>query len=118
MGTSLSALLACASVALGAAKPPAANPQFVVLKPGFGAEAHNDDLVRIRFSARRIDGKEVANSLRRGLDYSFVLGETGVDPIIEAVQPGMRVGCVWRVWLDAETSVDVTLIGVAAKDSG
>ena len=61
-------------------------------KVGDGSEAVVCARVRVHMQVWRIDGKMLADTSKRGLPYSFVLGEEGGDEFLNNSVLGMRVG--------------------------
>jgi len=93
-------------------------PAVEMLSVGDGLQVQNGDWVKIRFNAYTPGGKLIANSLYRGLDYTFVLGQEGSDSLLRTCSAGMHVGSRWRVHLDDSTDVVVWLVGATKGNSG
>lgn len=72
--------------------PPPAQPRFLDQVVGTGSPAAKGDVVVIHFLVTDTKGGTIADSQKRGLPYTFKLGEKGNDPLLELVVPGMRPG--------------------------
>lgn len=114
MGTTVACLAAVAALIPHPASMVNRSHAVNALPRAHGEAVEAGDIVRIRFRACRGDGREVANSLVRGLDYTFVLGEPGRDPVISAIQPGAKVGSRRRIELNVATTVWVTVVSASA----
>ena len=55
------------------------------------------ELVKVHFSVRNAQGKTIADTLRRGLPYRFLVGDTQVDPAIQRAVVGMVPGEMRRL---------------------
>jgi hypothetical protein len=78
-------------------EPPVAQPEMpsVLLrdaKVGDGPEALIGARVRVHMQVWRSDGKLLADTFKRGLPFSFVIGEEGGDEFLHCSVLGMRVG--------------------------
>jgi FKBP-type peptidyl-prolyl cis-trans isomerase len=62
------------------------------LIPGQGVAAKSGSQVAIQFSVSTLDGKTLANSATRGLEYRFVLGSEGADPVLSTAVRGLAPG--------------------------
>ena len=102
--------------AIGYAQPTkvARNPRrrvaAVELHLGSGEPAQLGDRVAIRFLAKRLDGKIVADSARRGMNFWFVVGQDGPSPLPSSAALGMRVGASRTARVDLDTVVEFTLV--------
>jgi FKBP-type peptidyl-prolyl cis-trans isomerase len=75
---------------------PSADPISVqILREGSGAAAQSGDLATVHFVVRTKDGKELANSFKRGMSYTVELGEPG--DFWTTVLEGLRVGGMSRL---------------------
>lgn len=78
--------------ALVAAVALAAPLRFETLAEGSGPAAKVGTRVTVHFVVTAPDGSVVADSERRGLPFTFVVGEAPTMPLWERVVPWMRVG--------------------------
>jgi len=69
-------------------------PPFVDNPTGTGEPAKDGAIVEIQFAVTKATGERLADSQKRGLPYTFKLGEPGNDPLLDRVVRGMRVGGV------------------------
>lgn len=75
---------------------------------GTGAVAGNGDVVSVHYVLREMGGKEIANSVLRGLPFSFVLDDKS---LLGDFVKGMHVGGLREVTLPAERLGMPELIG-------
>ncbi|HTQ08719.1 MAG TPA: FKBP-type peptidyl-prolyl cis-trans isomerase [Fimbriimonadaceae bacterium] len=61
---------------------------------GSGEPVTDGEIVVIQFLVEKSTGERIADSQKRGLPYTFKIGETGNDPLLDRVVKGMRVGGV------------------------
>jgi len=99
MQSDLIVAIGLAATALGAPIPLAvSNPEAIrveVLRAGNGVYAQAGDRVTVHFVVRTRDGKELANSFKRGMPFTFELGEP--SPFWETALDGVRVGGTSRL---------------------
>lgn len=62
--------------------------------PGIGEAVKTGDIVTIHFLVKKKGGQDVADSRKRGLPYSFKIGQPGNDPLLDLVVKGMKPGAV------------------------
>lgn len=72
------------------------------LKAGTGREVRDGDLVTIHVVAATLEGKEIANSEKRGLPLRFVLGNAETPAYLDLAVRGMSLGAERRVVLPPE----------------
>jgi peptidylprolyl isomerase len=60
---------------------------------GTGSGARDGDRITVDFTITTVDGKELANSQRRGLPFTLVLGDPNVSPFWWPALKGARKGC-------------------------
>ena len=70
-----------------------------LVRAGEGDTCKSGDLVTIDFCIQGADGKELANSEKRGICHSFVLFKSGGDDLLGAATVGARLGEVRQVVL-------------------
>jgi FKBP-type peptidyl-prolyl cis-trans isomerase len=69
-------------------------PKFTDNPSGYGSPSKKGDIVTIQFLVKRKGGPDLADSKKRGLPYTFKLGEPGNDPLLDLVVKGMKIGAV------------------------
>jgi len=75
-----------------------------VVRPGTGDPLRPGDRVTLNLSVRTQDGKEIANTRKRGLAYTLVIGEDDAKPFWRLVLAGIRSGEERLVRVDAEAA--------------
>ena len=70
-----------------------------ILRAGDGEVCKSGDLVTIDYCINGPDGKELANSEKRGICHSFILLKSGGDELLGAATVGARLGEVRQVVL-------------------
>lgn len=83
---------------------PDLSPTFIE-KPGNGIYAQSGDRVTIHFMVLDSNGKELANSERRGLSHTMDLFGSPSDPLLQAAALGAREGETRYLVLMAEDVV-------------
>ncbi len=65
---------------------------FVVMDAPFGSgsPARKGDRITINFAVKSLAGEDIADSDKRGLPYTFRIGDAGNDRLLEIVTQGMR----------------------------
>jgi FKBP-type peptidyl-prolyl cis-trans isomerase len=74
--------------------PQPTGPKFADNPKGYGNPSQSGDVVTIQFLVKRKNGPDLADSKKRGLPYTFKIGEPGNDPLLDLVVKGMKVGAV------------------------
>ncbi|MCX7799875.1 MAG: FKBP-type peptidyl-prolyl cis-trans isomerase [Fimbriimonadales bacterium] len=69
---------------------------------GSGPAAQAGDVVTVQIVAQTTDGRVLADTRRRGLAFTFLLGGGEVEPWMEAAVRGVRSGGVRRFLLSPE----------------
>lgn len=70
-----------------------------IVRSGEGEPCKSGDLVTVDYCILSADGKELANSEKRGICHTFVLLKSGGDDLLNAATLGARLGEVRRVVL-------------------
>jgi hypothetical protein len=70
-----------------------------VLRPGEGEPSKSGDIVTVDYCIQSADGKELANSMKRGISQTFVLLKSGGDGLLNVATLGAKVGEVRQVVL-------------------
>lgn len=84
------------AVALAVTAASALGPSVVIkeIVIGRGAVAQRGQIATLQFEVRDRNGKELANTWKRGLPYSFVIGEARAAPFWSFGLTNMKVGGV------------------------
>lgn len=67
------------------------------LERGSGIEAARGDRVTVHIQAETTDGREIADTVKRGLGFTFVIGRGDEMPFLSPGVAGMAVGGVRRI---------------------
>lgn len=105
MSWMLKDVLASLGMGLGLLGPVPQTPTLTIeeLVVGTGPSVTTGQRVTVHLQVSDQNGREYANTKKRGLPYSFVLSEGVMDPVSEWVS-GMKVGGQRRVSLSPEAS--------------
>jgi len=71
------------------------------IAPGQGTVVKAGSQVAIEFEVSTLDGKTLANSSTRGLEYRFVLGGEGSDPVLSTAVQGLAPGGERKIFTDS-----------------
>jgi FKBP-type peptidyl-prolyl cis-trans isomerase len=69
-------------------------PRFSDKPAGSGPPSKKGDIVTIQFLVTKKGGPDLADSKKRGLPYTFRIGDAGNDPLLDLVVKGMKIGAV------------------------
>ncbi|HXH61771.1 MAG TPA: FKBP-type peptidyl-prolyl cis-trans isomerase [Fimbriimonadaceae bacterium] len=62
------------------------------VQPGYGDPVLDEARITVEFVAKTAQGKVVADTARRGMPFTFLLGQDNVSPIWERAVSGLNVG--------------------------
>lgn len=74
--------------------------QYMVIEEGDGPQPTAEDVVRVHYSGRLVDGTEFDSSYKRGEPATFQVG--GVIPGWQEALKMMKVGSKWRLFIPPE----------------
>ncbi len=74
--------------------------QFIILKEGGGNFPAAGDTVRIRFTAKLINGQVFESSKKIGKEFQYVMGAPGVPANWDIATANLKVGGIYRIIFD------------------